>query len=456
MGSDTSWSSEELSSIDLGDVRLNHRCQRVLELLGAHPGESIPGACGGWAETMGAYRLFAHEQVTLERVLEPHLESTCRRMAEEPVVLCVGDTTQLDFTPMPETDGLGPLARDYQHGLMLHPILAVTPQRLSLGVIDACLWARDPKAFGVRRSNRPKGAETRESYRWIYGYHQLCAVAKRVPSTRLVYVTDREGDITDLLAEAQSGPVDVLIRASHDRKLEDDDKLWEHLESQRPLGTTTFDLPAAPGRPARSVTQQVRVATVILNPAHPDHATLPEISVTVVFAREENPPSGQQPVEWMLLTTRTVTTLVQARVIIGWYRCRWEIEVFFRTLKTGCRVERLQLTHADRLKPAIALYLIITWRLLYLTKLARTCPDVPATVVFDDQEWRLAYYAVKRQPPPKRTPSLRDITRLIAQLGGFLARKSDGEPGPQTIWGGLQRLKDMMIAANALREMGDV
>jgi IS4 transposase len=140
---------------------------------------------------------------------------------------------------------------------------------------------------------------------------------------------------------------------------------------------------------------------------------LPEISVTVVFAREENPPSGQQPVEWMLLTTRTVTTLAQARVIIGWYRCQWEIEVFFRTLNTVCRVERLQLTHADRLKPAIALYLIIAWRLLYLTKLARTRPDVPDSVVFEDQEWRLAYNDVKRQLPPKRTPSLREILRLF-------------------------------------------
>lgn len=451
-----SWSADELSSIDLGDARLNRRCQRVLEMLGDHPGKSIPGACGGWAETMGAYRLFAHDQVTLERVLEPHLESTCRRMADEPVVLCVGDTTQLDFTPMPETDGLGPLARDYQHGLMLHPIVAVTPQRLTLGVIDACLWARDRKAFGVRRSNRPKGAEDRESYRWIYGYHQVCALAKRVPGTRLVYVTDREGDITDLLAEGQSGPIDVLIRASHDRKLEEDDKLWEHLESQRPLGTTTFELPAGPGRPARTVTQQVRVATVTLNPAHPDHATLPEITVTAVFAREQHPPRDQPPVEWMLLTTRTVTTLAQASVIIGWYRCRWEIEIFFRTLKTGCRVERLQLTDAERLKPAIALYLIITWRLLYLTKLARVCPEVPATVVLDDQEWRIAYSAAKRRPPPKQTPSLRDITRLIAQLGGFLGRKADGEPGPQTLWIGLQRLKDMVVAAQALRDMGDV
>jgi IS4 transposase len=140
---------------------------------------------------------------------------------------------------------------------------------------------------------------------------------------------------------------------------------------------------------------------------------LPEISVTVAFAREENPPSGQQPVEWILLTTRTVTTLAQARVIIGWYRCQWEIEVFFRTLNAVCRVERLQLTHADRLKPAIALYLIIAWRLLYLTKLARTRPDVPDSVVFEDQEWRLAYNDVKRQPPPRRTPSLREIIRLF-------------------------------------------
>ena len=236
--------------------------ERLLGLLADKPGRSIPDACGSWADTMAAYRLFDNERVTMERILESHLDSAIGRMKEEPVVLCIGDTTEIDYTAMDETEGLGPLSKEYVHGLMLHPIIAVTPGRINLGVLDACLWARDEKTFGKKRSKKKKPEEERESYRWIYGYNQVCKLAERVPNTRLVYVTDREGDMTTLLAEAQDGPVDIVIRSARNRNLEDDDKLWEHMNSLPSQGEMTFEMPSGPGRSARTVIQQVRFDTL--------------------------------------------------------------------------------------------------------------------------------------------------------------------------------------------------
>lgn len=445
----SSWSQDELSSIELGDKRLNRRCQRLLGLLADNPGRSIPDACGCWADTMAAYRLFDNERVTMERILESHLDSAIGRMKEEPVVLCIGDTTEIDYTAMDETEGLGPLSKEYVQGLMLHPIIAVTPDRINLGVLDACLWARDEKTFGKKRSKKKKPEEERESYRWIYGYNQVCKLAQRVPSTRLVYVTDREGDMTTLLAEAQDGPVDILIRSARNRNLEEDDKLWEHMNSLPSQGEMSFEMPSGPGRSARTVVQQVRFDTITLKPSGANHANLPEIVVTAVFAREENPPAGEDPIEWLLFTTKSVTTLAQAIVIISWYRCRWEIEVYFRTLKTGFRVERLQLETADRLKPAIALFMITTWRIVYLTKLGRVNPDVPATVAFTEQECEVASRLTKRKEV-KRLPTLREMIRMVAQMGGFLGRKSDGEPGPKSMWSGMEHLRHIIKAVDVL------
>ena len=445
----SSWSQEELSSIDLGDKRLNRRCQRLLGLMADSPGKSIPDACGCWADTMAAYRLFDNERVTMERILDSHLNSVIERVKEEPVVLCIGDTTEIDFTSMEETEGLGPLSKDYVHGLMLHPIVAVTPGRINLGVLDACLWARDEKTYGKKRGKKKPPEEERESYRWIYGYTQLCKLAQRVPNTRLVYVTDREGDMTTLLAEAQNGPVDIIIRSARNRNLEDDVKLLEHMNALPSQGVMTFDMPSGPGRSARTVTQQVRFGTITLKPTSSSHANLPDIIVTAVLAREENPPAGEEPIQWLLFTTRKVTTLEQAIVIISWYKCRWEIEVYFRTLKTGFRVERLQLETADRLKPAIALYMVTTWRIVYLTKLGRVNPDLPATVAFTEEECEVASRLTKRKEA-KRVPTLREMIRMVAQLGGFLGRKSDGDPGPKSMWSGIEHLRSIISAISLL------
>jgi hypothetical protein len=208
-----SWAAVELGGANLGDARLNRRLVRVAERLGAQPGASIPVACGGWAETQAAYRLLAHEAVTWEQVLAPHWDCSVERMRRQPVVLCVQDSTELDYTAQPGIAGLGPLSYLRQHGLYVHPTLAVTPDGVPLGVLDAWLWTRDRETFGEDKRHWP--IEAKESMRWLEGFERCAELAETLPDTRLVYVADRECDIHEFMVRARREPgIDWLIRAT--------------------------------------------------------------------------------------------------------------------------------------------------------------------------------------------------------------------------------------------------
>jgi hypothetical protein len=321
---------KELKNIDLGDKRLNRRAQQVIATLGAKPRESIPGACGGWSETKAAYRLFDNEAVEAQQVLEPHYQCSEQRIVEHDTVLCVQDTTELDYTGKEDIEGLGPLNYETRRGLYLHPTLAVTPERVCLGVLDAWMWTREPGSLGEKvTSNRP--IEEKESLRWLEGYQRVNELAERVGSTRLVYVADREGDIYELYAEHERarqsalGYADWLVRASSDRNIETDQKLKATAAAAPVITQVEFDMPAREGRKARRVVQQLRVARVKLNAPYRVGRKLKPVSVTVLFAEERNVPVGEQPVCWWLLSSCEVDTAEQAAELLQWYLCRWQV-----------------------------------------------------------------------------------------------------------------------------------
>ena len=180
---------------------------------------------------------------------------------------------------------------------------------------------------------------------------------------------------------------------------------------------------------------------------------LEPIMVTVVHALEENPPDGSEALDWLLLTNRLVGSFEEASTILSWYVCRWQIEIYFRVLKVGCGIESLQLGSFDRLQTAIALYLIVAWRIQYLISLGREHPDLPCDTLFDTKEWHAAWIVSKRTPPPSKPPKLQDMIRLVAGLGGFLGRKGDGDPGSKTLWIGLDMVRHFAMALEAQAEM---
>ena len=426
--------------VELGDARRTRRLIKLVEDRSAAPTGSIPVASGGWAETKAAYRLLDHPAVEWRESLEAHTRRTVERLEGRSVVLCVQDTTELDFTSQPGIAGLGRLSYEAQHGLYVHPTLVVTPEGLALGVIDAWLWARGPK-------DQP---QVKESTRWVEGYEIVADLAERTPKTRLVYVADWEGDLRALMdAAARRGtPADWLVRAKHDRKTITGEKLWDRLGRSTALGEVEFTLPAAPDRPARVVRQTLRRESVTLLA----RKGVPTVTATAILAREEHPPAGQKAIEWRLLTNRTAETLETVVELIDWYRRRWLVEVFFRIWKSGCRVEALQLGTLERLERALVIYLIVAWRILHLVTWGRDCPNLPCDVVFDPEEWQAAWIVARRCKPPTAPPSLGEMVRLIAGFGGFLGRKYDGYPGPKALWEGMQKVRTFAIGIAAAKE----
>jgi hypothetical protein len=434
----TCWTETEFAHLDLGDARLNKRARTLMERLAAKPTVGVPQACRGWGETIAAYRFFDNEEVEWATILEPHWQQTQQRMAAHPVVLCLQDTTELDFNGR-GTAGLGPLSYEAQRGMYLHPTYAVTPERVPLGVLDAWMWAREAKDPQGKRGG------VKESLRWIEGYERIAETAPSLPHTRLVYVADREADMIALMVRAQElgTPADWLIRSTHDRALPEGAKLWSAASAGEPLGEIAFTMGSRHGVKAREVRQHVWLQRIEL-PVDKGQGVV----VTCLVAREFDAPAGIKPIEWRLLTNREATTLQQATELIDWYRARWEIEILFNVLKNGCRVEALQLGTIERLERALALFLVVAWRIAYLMRMGRTCPDLDAELFFDVDEIRGAYLLTEAKQPDK--PKLNQVLRLIAQLGGFLGRKGDGEPGAKAIWLGL---KEVHVAAKTLRAL---
>ena len=442
------WAEEEFGAADLGDKRLTNRLVSLVRDFYARPQASIPQACQSRAKTKAAYRFFEHPHMSMDKVLEQHYESTLERASKEEVVLAAQDTTTLNYTAHPATENLGPIGYrlDRGIGLILHDTMAFNRDGTPLGLLDVQCWARDGEDFGKKKRRHEVPIEEKESHKWLISFRKVAEAQKRCPQTTLVSVGDREADIYELFELALKEPAGpkLLVRASQNRILaQEQGHLWEKVNEQEVAGIQEVHMPRRGRRPARVARLEVRFAKVTLKPPIRKPA-LGELSIWTVLAREENPPDDGKPIEWMLLTTCPVTNFEEATEKLTWYAIRWGIEVYHRTIKSGCKIEERQLGHADRIEACLAIDMVVAWRIFHLTKLGRETPDVPCTVFFEESEWKaLNTYITQNPTPPERTPSLCEATRMVASLGGFLGRKSDGEPGTKSLWIGLQRLDDL-------------
>jgi hypothetical protein len=452
----SSWVETEMVACQCHDARHAQRLARLLARLSEKPVHSIPSACHGWAETMAAYRFLDNPAISEQEILSGHKYATLARIQEQAVVLLVQDTTFLDYGTTQPKQGMGTVKIKVREEYLLHPTVVFTPERMNLGVLGLQVWQRPEQPVAQERHRKP--LEEKESYRWLQGYQLACEVQQRCPDTLVVNVADREGDIHEWFLDAMrrlSGErAEVIIRAKCNRRLakgKEPRYLWEEMQQARPAGSITVELTRQPDRPPRQVTLKVAVKQVTFHGARRPGGRLPPVELVAVYAKEPRPPSGEKPIKWLLLTSLPVADFPSACTVVQWYRCRWEIELFFRVLKQGCQIEQLRLQTDQRLLNALALYLIVAWRIHSITMAGRTYPDVSCEVVFEPREWHTIYTMQHHRHPPQAPPSLRDMVRGLAQLGGFLARKGDGEPGIQAIWQGYQRLHEFIYALETHR-----
>jgi hypothetical protein len=449
------WIGAEMRTVDLGDRRRVRRVMQMIEQFSANPEASIPKACASDAATKAAYRALGSEEILAEEIRLAHARATAERARACKRVLVPQDTMVLSFPTLAGTEGLGPVGSDGTRGLFAHSGMVVTPEGLPLGVIHQQVWAR-AEDERKRDTRRKRPIEEKESFRWL---ETVDAVESLLPHDLEVWVSgDREADIFELFAMPRRAGLHLVVRAEHDRKVESEEAqyLRQAVENAPVLGEMEVSVPRSRKRKERTGKLQVQVCTLKLAPPrnHMDREGLSPVPVSVVRVREvETTPEGEEPIEWMIITTLPVYSLGRAVEVIEAYAQRWKIERYHYVLKSGCGVEKLQLETANRIERALSIYNIVAWRLLYMTYVARVAPDLPCTAVLEDDEWKALFVVGSKRPRPlpEQVPSVREAVRMVAALGGFLGRKGDKEPGIQAIWTGFRRLMDFTHALRRLR-----
>lgn len=393
-----SWAAQELQYADLGDMRRNKRLIRLVRDLAAQPNVSIPQASGDWAATQAAYDFWSCPHVKPEAIRVAHQTSTIERAKQHSVVIAAQDTTEVNFTHHPSKRGMGYLDNASSRGLKIHSVLCSSANGVPLGVLHQQVWSRDPAELGKKHQRHKKLIQDKESQRWLTA---LEVTQNRIPEEIVVVtVADREADIYELFVLPRRPNSELLIRSHHNRcvKSTSEDQQQERLEQamrQVPAwGQLSLELRRHPEREPRVATLTLHATTLELQPpaTHLWRHCLQPISLQVIWAQEENPPLGAKPISWLLLTTLAINCFEDVVQCLRWYSYRWLIERYHYVLKSGCRLEQLQLETAERIQRALATYTIVAWRLLWIT---------------------------------------------------YLARKGDGEPGVKTIWQGLRRLHDI-------------
>lgn len=466
---EASWAAEEFAEVDLGDKRRDARLVTLCDRFSDAPESPINQAWADWAETKAAYRFFQNDNVEAGQILAAHCGKTARRASEHETVLALQDTSYFVYTRHPKTEGLGKMSlkkgknvkKIYSNGLVVHTCLAVTTEGLPLGLLDQKIFSRKlrTKKIGKAKPHDHLPIEEKESYRWREALENTKTV---MGDTRIVTVCDREADLYDFFKHSHQIRAPVLVRANADRTINRKsryaekgvEKLWERLRQEPETGSYTIDIQQrskskhCKEREARTATVSVRFAPFTLNPPRNNvkHRTehLPDIEMYAVYVLEEDPPDGEESVEWMLLTNLPVMSYEDAYEKVLWYGLRWRIEMYFKVLKSGFRVEACRLAHADRLARYLTVMSIVAWRLFMITLIARTNPATPCSEFLADHEWNVLFLKANRNKAiPKKPPSIGDVVIWVAKLGGHLARKGDGPPGTITLWRGWKRLADL-------------
>jgi hypothetical protein len=429
------WAERTFGNVQLHDLRRTRRTVKAATKLAENPLGSLPVQMHDWKEIKALYRLLSEPDVTFEALMQPHLQQTREQALSSPVVLLVQDTTDIDLSHRHKISGVGQIGNERGRGFFVQTVLAVHPQtREVFGCMAQEPFVRVPAPAGEQRHQRHKRQE-RETDVWM---RQVSTIGTPDPGCIWVHVGDRGADLFPFFCACQATQTSFLVRAAQNRCLEQDEeeikyslqraRAWSSQQS-RPL-----ELQARHGHKAR--TTQVQMAfgqMTLLPPRNEPRASKDPLTVWVIRVWEEQAPDGEDPLEWILLTSLPTTTLEQAWERVDWYRHRWLVEDYHQCLKSGCRVEERQLQSVDGLIRLLGLLSPLAVRLLQLRAAARQDPERPACSVIDPLT--LAILA-QRSGKSSATMTVGTFWTEVARLGGYLARSHDGPPGWRTLWNG--------------------
>jgi hypothetical protein len=456
--------AEEFRTVELGDSRLKARVATSVGYLSAAPAAGFPQSLVSEAALEGFYRLVNNSKVSYAALMEPHLEKTVSRAAEAGVVRVLHDTTEVEFPGEAKRKGLGRITRSDQ-GFLAHVAIAVTTDEIPrpVGALGVECWTRTGPARSKKRGKRRNGGDyarqkDKESLRW--GRMVDAVEDKLGERAESIHIMDREADAYPLLTELIDMGSRFVIRVARDRSVIERDgdgepldgegslRLSEALLTLRPMVTREAKISKRrastaprrrhthPGRETRTVKLHVTARPLFLRrPVYLSH--LPEtIEVNIVHVNEVDPPAGEDPIAWVLMTNEPIATPEQVQAVVEHYRARWFIEEFFKALKTGCALEARQLESYHALTNALALFMPIAWQMLLLRHWARQSPDAPASCALSRTQQAILHAFQPQKMPQDAT--VHQALYAVAGLGGHL--KHNGTPGWRTLASGMQRL----------------
>lgn len=458
--------TEEMSGCDFGDQRLNKRVRSIADTFSCHPNVSIPAAFSSRSDLEACYRFFDNENVNPDKILLPHVEATYKRIDRFDFVLLVQDTTEIDLTrPKQQVRGAGPMDCESRRGAFYHPVVAFTESGVALGIVGQKAWTRsaiskdDDLTKLAKRRKTP--IEDKESFRWIEGLRMAEKTAQECGNTTCVCVGDSESDIYDLFVAAsqtKESNLQLLVRAGQTRNTTSNDFWMDQVKATMKIADQSVFIRARTAklkecrsarnrsRQARTAHLEIRKATIeVARPVNGDSKLPNFVKVNVVLCLEPKAPEGEEPICWMLVTTMPIETDEDVQRVIRCYCVRWQIEIFFRTLKVGCRIEQRRFESINRILNYLTLMSVVSWRLMYICYAGRECPDMESEIIFEPSEWKSVYTILGLDFPKQGCPKLNEVVRAIAQLGGFVDRPKN-DPGTQTLWVGLQRCYDLSSA----------
>jgi hypothetical protein len=445
-----------------GDRRINSRANFMANTMVKNMGKSLPQIFSTQGDLKGAYRFLGNNLVTPEKILQPHIDETIIRCKGQKLVAVLQDSSDLDFDFMECLEGFNSLHTNVDKGFRIHPNLVITEKGTPLGILATTNYTRDKEESKLPKKHRNSlPIEKKESYRWLLGYREACKLAEKLSDVQIVSIADREGDIYECLKEAEIDDkqckADIIIRSNHNRCLKDatdetEDKLQKKLIRcpVRLEGKILLNKYRSDERAAYVATRSCEV--LIQAPNTCKKKSLLPIRMNAVLVSEIDPPKGVEPIDWLLLTTLPINTVEEIQLIVCLYSKRWCIEIYFKVLKSGCRIDDVHFQSTQKIKNYIAFAMIIAWKSMLVTYLPREYPDEPCTCMFTEIEWKLAYRKIKGQISfPKKPPILKEMVGFVAMLGGYQKRKDP--PGIQTVWRGIIRLMDMVCGYEMTQEL---
>lgn len=447
------WNAQESENINFKDERLNKRYEKILNDICTHISLSIPQALPHYSDCESVYRFINNEKVNHSNLLAEHGVQTLKRMQDlESVhtILAVQDTTSIDLTNKNIGDRLGYLENPSARGYFYHPTMLITPDNQVLGMVQNNIWTRELEQMNLsasekRERNRQRPIEEKESMRWLSSYREVDEIAKQYPQKRFVSIGDRESDIYDLILEScqEGSTAKIIIRSAHDRKTVENDSqmklLWGQLLESKVKLSYHISIPATHNREARESIVEVRSKSVNVMPPQifKDKRTI-EINAVCVTEKNDNIPESEK-LNWMLLTTLPIDTDEQVNEVVTYYKQRWRIEVFFKVLKSVCKVESHHFREPSAYLVCIAIKIICACRVLYMGQVCINNPDLDPRIIFSDIELSIIMTMSKK----KDLVTARDFIHALAAMGGYMNRNKNSNPGYIHISQGINVMSNM-------------